>query len=283
MIDVARSFAGELVKQRRRPAVWILGVCWIFQVVLFAYVVPFIMAEVGANGITGADRVALLAKLMPDRLDLTTAASFPLFGSVVMLILGALLTGNEYRWGTWSTILTQGPSKVAVVLGKFLSSGLSVAIIVVGSFVAAVIISVALGVATNGRLAAPPIGRLVLSLLVALLVSWSWASVGMFLGILFRGSTAAVAVGVIYALAFENILTSLASLSKILNPVRDLLLGINGGSLVGALGAPTQSVREGTPGVVTVVGGTHAAVFLLAYMVAAFALSMVLLRRRAVA
>jgi ABC-type transport system involved in multi-copper enzyme maturation permease subunit len=283
MNDIAGSVAGELVKQRRRPAVWILGACWIVQIVLFAYVVPFIIAQVGPNGMAASDRAVLLAKLLPDKFDLATAASFPLFGSVVMLILGALLTGNEYRWGTWSTILTQGPSRLAVLLGKFLSSGISVAIIVVASFVAAIIISGILGAATNRTLAAPPIGRLGLSLLVAILISWTWASVGMFLGIIFKGSTPAVAVGVIYALAFENIISSLASLSKIVSPLRDLLLGVNGGSLVAALGAPTTAVRDGTPGVVSVVGGTHAVVFLLAYMVAAFALSVVLLRRRDIA
>ena len=273
MTDTVSAVAGEFIKSGRRPAIWIVGACWTAQVVLFAYLVPFIILQTAPGTSTTASRTLLLEKLLPGNVDLTTAASFPIFGGAVMLILGVLLVGAEYRWGTWSTILTQGPSRLTILLGKFLSSGLIVAVIVVISYVAAILVSIALGITMHRPLQAPPIGRLVLSLMVAILISYAWISLGMLLGVVFKSSTAALAVGLIYCLALENMLS----------PLRQLLLGVNSGSLVAALGAATQSAPDGTPGVVSVVGGTHATLALLVYALGTFVLCLFLLQRRDVA
>lgn len=283
MIDIVSAVAAEFIKSGRRPAIRIVGACWMVQIVLFAYLVPFLILQTAPNTSATPTRALLLGKLLPGNVDLTTAASFPIFGGAVMLILGVLLVGAEYRWGTWSTILTQGPSRLAILLGKFLSSALIVAIIVVISYVAAMLVSVALGIAMHARLQAPPIGRLALSLTVAILISYAWISLGMFLGVVFKSSTAALAVGLIYSLALENMISGFSSVLHVLSPLRQLLVGVNSGSLVAALGAATQSAPDGTPGVVSVVGGTQATVALLIYALGTFALCLVLLQRRDVA
>jgi ABC-type transport system involved in multi-copper enzyme maturation permease subunit len=215
--------------------------------------------------------------------DLTTAASFPIFGGAMMLILGVLLMGAEYRWATWSTLLMQGPSRLAILLGKSLSSALIVAIIVVISYVAAMVVSTALGITMHRALQAPSVSRLALSVVVAILVSYAWLSLGMFLGVVFKSSTAALGVGLIYSLALENLMSSVSSVIHVFGPLRQLLLGVNSGSLVAVLGAATQSAPGGTPGVVSVVGGTQATVALLAYVLGTFWLCLFLLQRRDVA
>jgi ABC-2 type transport system permease protein len=283
MTDTVSAVAGEFIKSGRRPAIWIVGACWTAQIVLFAYLVPFLIVQTGQSTSTPAIRKLLIEKLLPGNVDLTTAASFPIFGGAVMLILGALLVGAEYRWGTWSTILTQGPSRLAILLGKSLSSALIVAIIVVISYVAAMLVSIALGITMHRTLQAPPIGRLALSLMVAILISYAWLSLGMFLAVVFKSSTAALGVGLIYGLALENLISSVSSVIHVLSPLRQLLLGVNSGSLVAVLGAATQSAPDGTPGVVSVVGGTQATVALLAYILGAFGLCLFLLQRRDVA
>ena len=283
VIDTVSAVASEFIKCRRRPAIWIVGACWTAQIVLFAYLVPFLILQTVPSTSTTATRTLLLGKLLPGNVDLTTAASFPIFGGAVMLILGVLLVGAEYRWGTWSTILTQGPSRLTILLGKFLSSGLIVAVIVVISYVAATLVSIALGIAMHRPLQAPPIGRLALSLMVAILISYAWISLGMLLGVVFKSSTAALAVGLIYCLALENMISSFSTVIHVLSPLRQLLLGVNSGSLVAALGAATQSAPDGTPGVVSVVGGTHATLALLVYALGTFVLCLFLLQRRDVA
>jgi ABC-2 type transport system permease protein len=283
MTDAVGAVAGEFIKAGRRPAIWIVGACWTAQIVLFAYLVPFLIVQTAPSTSTAAIRKLLIEKLLPGNVDLTTAASFPIFGGAMMLILGVLLVGGEYRWGTWSTILMQGPSRLAILLGKSLSSALIVAIIVVISYVAAILISSALGITLHRTLQAPPIGRFALSVMVAILISYAWLSLGMFLGVVFQSSTAALAVGLIYGLALENLISSVSSVIHVLSPLRQLLLGVNSGSLVAVLGAATQSAPDGTPGVVSVVGGTQATVALLAYILGTFGLCLFLLQRRDVA
>jgi ABC-type transport system involved in multi-copper enzyme maturation permease subunit len=283
MTDAMSAVAGEFTKSGRRPAIWIVGACWTAQIVLFAYLVPFLIIQTAQSTSTAAIRQPLIEKLLPGNVDLTTAAAFPIFGGAIMLILGVLLVGAEYRWGTWSTILTQGPSRLAILLGKSVSSALIVAIIVVISYLAAMLVSIALAIATHRTLQAPPIGRLALSLMVAILISYAWLSLGMFLGIVFRSSTAALAVGLIYGLALENLISSVSSVTQVLSPLRKLLLGVNSGSLVAVLGAATQSAPDGTPGVVSVVGGSQATATLLIYVLGTFGLCLFLLQRRDVA
>ena len=40
-----------------------------------------------------------------------------MFGGALMMVLGAIVAGNGYGWGTWKTVLTQGPSRRSVVDG----------------------------------------------------------------------------------------------------------------------------------------------------------------------
>ena len=34
-----------------------------------------------------------------------------MFGGALMMVLGAIIAGNGYGWGTWKTVFTQGPSR----------------------------------------------------------------------------------------------------------------------------------------------------------------------------
>jgi ABC-2 type transport system permease protein len=59
--------------------------------------------------------------------------------------------------------------------------------------------------------------------------------------------------------------------------------GTNAGALAAALGVPVQGQPGGTPGVTGVVGGTSAALVLVAYLAVFVAASAVLIRRRDIA
>ena len=279
LTDVFNTVAAEMIRFRRRPLAWVVGITWSLQVLLFAYMTPLLIAVLTLHG---SARTAVLSELVPAHLDFTTASSFPLFGGAVMLILGAFVTGTEFRWRTWATILTQQPARAEVVLGKVLATFLVVALIVLASYVVALVASLAIGLSVEGGAQPPPAGRLLASLLVSLLVSWAWAAVGMFLGVLFRGATAAIAVGLIYSLGLENVILSFSGFFSALQPVRAILLGANAGSLVSSL-SPAQVAAQHVPGVVAVVGAGQATLVLLLYLLVAVGLSIALVARRDVA
>ena len=44
-----------------------------------------------------------------------------MFGGAIMMVLGAIVAGNGYGWGTWKTVFTQGPSRTATVVGSLLA------------------------------------------------------------------------------------------------------------------------------------------------------------------
>ena len=41
-----------------------------------------------------------------------------MFGGALMMVLGAIVAGNGYGWGTWKTVFTQGPSRGPSVAGS---------------------------------------------------------------------------------------------------------------------------------------------------------------------
>jgi len=93
-----------------------------------------------------------------------------------------------------------------------------------------------------------------------------------------------IGLGVVWVLGVENLVSAVAgSLLTSLQPLRDLLPGVNAGSLVWALGPGGGASGEAPPGVTDAVAGGRATLALALY-VAAFAVAgAALLRRRDVA
>lgn len=70
-----------------------------------------VRAEPAAAVAGDDDRLAqaLPADMSPAELPATLVAGMPLFGGAIVLILGALATGDGYALGTWKTVPTQAP------------------------------------------------------------------------------------------------------------------------------------------------------------------------------
>ena len=73
----------------------------------------------------------------------------PMFGGALMMVLGALVAGNGYGWGTWKTVFTQGPSRGASVVAGSLAA---LTAFVVGTVLATLVLC--FGLSPAGR--APP-------------------------------------------------------------------------------------------------------------------------------
>ena len=98
------------------------------------------------------------------------------------------------------------------------------------------------------------------------LVLLMWAALGAVLGVTLRGVALPIGLGVVWVLGVENLVSAMAgSVLSALEPLRDVLPGVNAGSLVGAV--LPDGVVEPPPGVTSTVAEGRALVTLLCYVV----------------
>ena len=278
------SFAAELLKVGRRPAMWLVAVVWLVLGLVFGYLFPYLSyrgAPTGpAAGAGAASAEQVLAEALPANLVPTAIQGFPVFAGALALLLGVLSAGSEYGWGTWKTILAQGPGRLAVLAGKLGALGLVLLLVVLATFAVAAPASWLVAWVESQPLRWPPLAELAQGLAAGWLVVAMWGWAGMFLGILVRGTSLAIGLGLVWTLAVENLARGFASLLAAIDTLQRWLPGTNAGSLAAAVGVPVQGAPGGTPGVTATVDGTQARLVLAAYLVAFTAVAAVLLQRR---
>jgi ABC-2 type transport system permease protein len=282
MSGLLASTRAELLRLRGWPATWVLIGVWFALDLAFVYVFNYIAYRTG--DVSGpADRVPraqLLAGLMPDAVPTAAVQGTPLFGGAILLILGALAVGSGFGWGTWKTVLTQGPGRGAVFGGTLVVLALTVVGVVLATFALDLGVSSALAVIEDQPVDLPSIGVLAEGAGTGALVLGMWCAAGVLIGLLTRSPALAVGLGLVWALVVENLLRGVADLLGGLAVVTDHLPGTAAGSLVGALGG---AAGDRAPGVQTILTGGTATGFLLGYLVL-FALGgLVLMRERDIA
>lgn len=221
---MSASLRAELLKLRKRPAVWVLAVIMLASLVLFGYLVTylFLVAEVGGAVPAGAD---FLPDLLPDRAVANAVSGLAGFGGTFGLILGALSAGSEYGWRTVKTIVTQRPSRSAVAAGKV--GGLAVVSLVlsVAYLVTAFLCSLVVAVAVGEEVVLPDVATILGGLAAAWLVLLVWTSLGLFLAVLFRGTGLAIGLGLVYVLVIEQLAVSLPLPEALSEALRSSLIG----------------------------------------------------------
>lgn len=272
------SFTAELLKLRKRPATWLIAAVWLVLSLVFGYVFPFFSYQGGSSGTVDPERV--LSEALPAELVAAAVQGFPMFAGALALLLGAVATGSEYQWQTVKTILTQGPRRTSVFGGKVAALGAVTFVLVLVTFLVDAGASWLIATITNHPAAWPSVGDLVVGFAGGWLVVVMWCLAGLFLGFLLRGTALAVGLGLVWALAVENLVRIFASILGPIDAVQKFMPGTNAGALVAALGVPVQGSTGGTPGVTAVVSGTHAAVVLAGYVVFFVIVAGILLNRR---
>jgi ABC-2 type transport system permease protein len=278
MYDVLRA---ELFKLARRPAVWVLLAAAAVLNQVFGYLVPYLSYRSGsASDVTnGASPAQLLAGTLPDQLVANTIGAFPVFAGALALVLGALMFGGEYGWGTVKTLLTQRPGRASVLGGQLLALAVALVVGSVVLFALGAASATAIGLAEGQALAWPGALMLAQGFAVGVLVLFTWAVLGALMGVTLRGVALPIGLGVVWVLGIENLVSAMAgSVLSALKPVRDLLPGVNAGSLVAAV-LPGRVV-EAPPGVSATVSEARSLVTLLCYVVVAVAAAVWTTRRR---
>jgi ABC-type transport system involved in multi-copper enzyme maturation permease subunit len=283
MNALTRTARAELFRLRRWPAFWVVVAAWLLLNALFGYVFNFVTYTSGDTSFSneGQTRAEVLATIVPSGLAETLPQGMPLFGGAIMMVLGAIVAGNGYGWGTWKTVLTQGPSRVATFLGSMSAVALLVAALVVTTLLTDT--GLALGVAglESQPVTWPATTDLLQSLGGALLVMEMWALAGYFLGTVARGPAVSVGLGLVWALVIEGLLRGVGASLQVVDTFTHLLPGTAAGSLIGSIvgtGGP-----DPTPGLLDAVSGTRALVTVVVWLLLLPAASLWLVRRRDVA
>jgi ABC-type transport system involved in multi-copper enzyme maturation permease subunit len=277
---MAASFSFGLLKLRKRPAVWVLGAILVFMVVFFdcfQFYSAIRSLEEGGNDPTGqiTNVREFEEYLLPGSVPVNVAGLLSSFGGPVALILGALAAGSEYGWGTLKTALTQRPGRLAVLLGEFLAAGIVLAVYsllvlgtgALGSYVVAGLL--------DEPVHWPTAGSILKGIAVILLIQAAWASLGVFLAILFRGTALAIGLGLVYGLAIENLIFGFSDQSKIIEALTNVLLIKNGGDLANSSGSVPQAFISPDP-----TKPAQAALVLAGYVFCLLLIAALVFRRR---
>jgi ABC-type transport system involved in multi-copper enzyme maturation permease subunit len=269
-----RHVAAELLILRKRAATWILLGIWTLLGVFFAYVIPYALDPEDATG--------GIETLLPHALAGNLLAGFPFFGGVFALMLGVFAFGSEYGWDTLKTLFTQRPGRLRVFAAKLAALGIALVPFVVALFAAGAVASFVIARIEDAPATWPSAWLLVRALAAGWLILAAWAALGVLLGVLTRGTSLAIGVGILYALVIEGLLSAFADSVGALEPLTNVFLRANGYSLAAALGASVDSIGSSGPGSFAgpFVGSGQALAVLLALASSFVALAGHLLRRR---
>jgi ABC-2 type transport system permease protein len=111
-----------------------------------------------------------------------------------------------------------------------------------------------------------------------------WAGLGGALGVVLRGVALPIGLGVVWVLGVENLIAGVASsVLTALRPLRDVMPGINAGSLASAVMPNRPPGVEPPPGINSDVADGRALVTVACYVVVCLAVALWTYRRRDVA
>jgi ABC-2 type transport system permease protein len=277
---VAGSFSAEVLKLRKRPAIWVLVGVVLLLTQVFGYILPYSSYATGGenNQTQGVDPQQVLAGVLPGELVPSSLGGYPIFAGALALVLGALVAGSDYGWGTLQTALTQRPTRLALYGGKLLALAAVSLTVVLATFALNAVVASAIAAVESKPLDFPSAAALARGIGSGWLIIGMWSGFGALLGFAFRSVALPIGLGVVWVLGVENLISGVAdSLLTALRPLRDLLPGVNAGSLVWSLGPGSG---DAAPGVVDAVSGTRATVALAVYVAAFAAAGAYLLRRR---
>jgi len=270
---VLGSYRAEWLKLSRRPAIWILVAIFWLGVLIAGYFFWFLYIRLLQSANPGTPPPDLgNSFLVPNALLSNVIPNVRTFGAPIGIILGTLLVGGEYSWGTLKTILTQRPGRLALLGGKFLGLAVFVLILAIGALLLAYIVSLITAL-TIGASGAPPRAlELLKGLGAAWLIIAVWATFGAALATLFRSSALAIGIGLVYTLVVETAVSGVAAFLTQFGSLERALPGANAGFIADALSgnsAPTAGSSTG-----------QAVAILITYVVAFVAIAALVTRQR---
>ena len=278
---VVHSARADFLRLRKWPAVWVTVGAWLTMNAMFGYIFNYVTYSSGENNFSneGQSRAELLVTLLPAALPDQLDQGMPMFGGAIMMVLGAIIAGNGYGWGTWKTVLTQGPSRTSTLAGSLGAMTVFVAGILLATVVTDYAMSLGVALVESQSTALPAFGDTAEAVGVGFLVLEMWAMAGYFLGTVARGPALSVGLGLVWSLVIENLLRGVGGSLPWVESFTHVLPGTAAGSLVGQMmgnvGGP-----DTTPGLLDTLSYDRALWTTVAYAVLLPLVTWWLVRRR---
>lgn len=278
------SFKAEWRKLRQRPAVWVLGGIMLAALIFFGYAFSWLQLSFPSKNFHpegGLTIAQLKTALYPINFIKNSLQGVGIVGSILTLILGALVVGSEFGWGTVKTVYTQRPGRLQTLAGQMGVVSLIAAIFALAFFAVAAIASVGIALGDGAAISWPPVIDIVKALGATWLIFESWSLLGMALAFLFRQSAMAIGIGLAYVLAIESILFRLLGGFDAgwVTTVEKFFLGQNASALIKSFGQPFANPGATAP----IVTAGVAVLVLVAYSLVFAGVTSLVVRRRDVA
>jgi ABC-2 type transport system permease protein len=282
---MAAAFRGELFKLVRRPAVWVLIILLLVLAVGLGYFITYLIdtfAPASASrGLPPGTKLSdFKVALYPQNFVKDTFSTWGSLGGVFALIMGVLVQGSEYGWGTIKTLFTQRYGRLTMLFGKLAALAVLVLVMVVALFAIDALASLVV-VTIDGKAVEFPSADVILKAIGAgFLIFGFWAVFGLALATVFRQSAMAIGLGLAYALVVELLIFSLLSAlgGDVVNKIHQWFPIANTGYLAESFGQISFRGIERTPP--PFADATHAVIVLLLYVIAFIGASLYLTRMR---
>ncbi len=273
----------ELLLIRKRAAIWIMLGFWTLMSLLFSYILPYYAFTSGISLHERGAGFLLLIALLPRNLLSNITAGFPFFGGIFALVVGVLVMGSEFSWGTLTPVFTQRSSRLKVFFSKMLALGITLIPFLLSVFILGLAASLMIAWREGQSLALPPLFELVKTLGACWLILAVWSSFGVLLAVISRGTALAIGLGIIYGLVLESIISAFGREVDLLNQIAKAFLRTNSYSLISSLGVSIQA--EGGPGgfIGPRLSGTESLIVIVCYVGLFLGVAGWLLRQRDVA
>ena len=279
------AFRGELFKAVRRPGIWVLVGLFLGLAILLGYAITYLIyTHPPPNSSQGLPPGTTLSDfkiaLYPENFVKETMSQWGVLGGVFALIVGVLLQGSEYGWGTIKTLYTQRYGRLTMLFGKLFAMFVVVLVIVLGLFAVDAACSWIVAQLDGKSSSFPAADVIVKAIGAAFLIFSFWAVFGFALATVFRQSALAIGLGLAYALVIELLIFGLlAGLgSSIVRPIQQWFPIANSSYLSQSFGQIRFRGLQSQPA--PYADATHAVVMLLLYVIAFTTISAWLTRTR---
>jgi ABC-type transport system involved in multi-copper enzyme maturation permease subunit len=279
------TFRGELFKAVRRPGIWILIGLFLALAILIGYAITYLIYTHPPAGSSqglppGTSLADFKVALYPQNVVKQTMSQWGVLGGVFALIVGVLMQGSEYGWGTIKTLYTQRYGRLTMLFGKLGAMLVVVLVIAISLFAVDAACSWVVALLDGKSSSFPPADVIVKAIAAAFLIFSFWAVFGFALATVFRQSALAIGLGLAYALVIELLVFGLLSGlgANIVKPIQQWFPIANSSYLSQSFGQVSFRGVQSQPA--PYADATHAVVMLLVYVVAFTALSAWLTRTR---
>jgi len=213
MINVIRA---EFRKLRRPTLTLGTLLATLFFSVLFTYLIFSEVKSPQGGGRPGAVAPTVESISLANGV-VVSFQQVPVLPGIIALCIFAAQMAQEYTYGTLRNLLVRQPSRMKILAGKYISMSIFGLLIVAASAITSIGVSYGLadwaGVNTTAWSSAEGTQAITETLVNVSIAVIIYGTIGMILGILLRSPISSIALGVIWFLILDNILSGVLSAS----------------------------------------------------------------------